>query len=67
MKDIILLKDFIEALKEFPEDTPVLFVSSKPEYAFSMSCDFYNNLELPDGSKKNSLVFTYKFEDEENK
>lgn len=67
MKDIILLKDFIDSLREFPDDTPVLFVSSKPEYTFSMSCDYYKDLDLPDGTKKDSLVFLYKFEDEENK
>jgi hypothetical protein len=70
MKDIILLKDFMAVLSEFPEDTPVLFLNTKPDEKLSVSCDFYQDSSMPDGSKKDVLVFLYDFnkeEDEENK
>lgn len=69
MKDIILLKDFMAVLNEFPEDTPVLFLNTKPDESLSVTCDFYQDFSLPDGSKKDVLVFLYNFskKDEEDK
>ena len=66
MKDIILLKDFMAVLKESPDDTPVLFLNTKPEEKLSVTCDYFQDFTLPDGSIKDVLVFLYRFDDNKN-
>ena len=50
MNNSLSVGNLIDVLKEFPQETPVFFVSTTPDNQFEVSCEYFNDfIEVDEG------------------